>query len=75
MYCDYINKWWGNVKGNSGLLSLVGDLTDISSDISEDTSYLEGISEISLDFAKTSLDYKMLADKVLLQRNAYFGVS
>ena len=75
MYCDYINKWWVNVKGNSALRSLVGDWTDISSDISEDTSYLEGISEISLDVAKTSLDYKMLAAKGLLQRNAYFGVS
>ena len=75
MYCDYINKSWGNVKYNSGLLSLAGDLTDISSDISEDTNYLEGISEISLDFAKTGLDYKMLAARVLIQRNAYFGVS
>tara|TARA_B110001450_G_scaffold191203_1_gene179368 strand:- start:2433 stop:2576 length:144 start_codon:yes stop_codon:yes gene_type:complete len=47
-------------------MSLVDDLTDIFKEISEDTSCLEGMSEISLEFAKKNLDYQVLAFRVLL---------
>ena len=63
---DNVKSHLPYVKGNGWLMSSVDDLKDIFKEISEDPNCLEGMSEISLEFAKKNLDYQILADRVLL---------